>query len=522
MLVAVFLSMGWLTLGIGPIFPSPDESANAFFAQTFAETGVLIASEPLNEFVGGIIHPRSMVAPGTSILPASFLGFPILTGAMRYVFGTFGEFVFTPMLAISAVIALWWVVKRYVKDELFADLASLFLLTHPAFWYYGARVMMPNVAFVSLLILGVVCFVKACDKKSMVFGLCAGLIVGLGLSTRLVEAPILCVVAGIVLIRHYRSVSWRVLFGAIFGGLGILVAYLAMNADMYGSVMTTGYTIPAIALTPQEVSSTSIFTTIGHMVIPFGIHPKAMLVNAFWYGWWLFPLSSTLAVVGTGIAWRMKTHQKAWRTFVLCVVVASVWLIAVYGSWTIADNPDPKAITIGNSHVRYWLPLFAASSVLVALLCVQWLREMLPVHRGLRRSPWSIGVMVGVLLLQNWTAVFRGDDGLIAARAAAVVSEGKRDAVLEYTESDAVIIVDRADKYFFPARRVIVPLRDDSTYAAMPTLVQHVPLYYFGITFPEIDLAYLNEEKLLLMGLSITPIVTIDNETLYQISRIAL
>jgi hypothetical protein len=77
--------------------------------------------------------------------------------------------------------------------------------------------------------------------------------------------------------------------------------------------------------------------------------------------------------------------------------------------------------------------------------------------------------------------------------------------------------VDRADKYLFPSRQVIVPLRAERTYAMMPVIVPSIPLYYFGITFPENDVQYLNNERLASVGLRIESVVTVDDETLYRI-----
>ena len=526
-LALVMLSMGWLSVGTGNVFASPDENANAFFAQTFSETGSLIAFEPLNDIAQGIIHPRSTVAPGTVILPTSFLGFPLVTGVVRFAFGTIGMLAFTPIVAISAVLSLWWLVRRLTSDELLADLSALFMLTHPAFLYYSTRVMMPNVAFVSLLVIGVSLFVRSCEKRSTWLGIVAGVIAGIGLSMRLVEAPILMIVALIVLVAYRKSVPMKPLVSVTIGVVAVLIGYLAVNAHVYGSITATGYTLRDVRVVSDSASTiatTSPISSIVHLLLPFGFHPRAMLVNAFRYGWLLYPIPSSLAVFGAWFAWKSKEHQNAWRTFVTCLGVASIWMIVVYGSWSIADNPDPKAITIGNSHVRYWLPLFVASSVLASLAVVRSVRWMVARmkrrHHNISfqfRSIVHVIALVVVMTMLSAQTVFAGPDGLLAARAASMISGEKRAAVIVNTEESAVVIVDRADKYLFPYRRVIVPLRSDSTYAAMPTLAPIVPLYYFGITFPEIDLDYLNNVKLSAMNLSITPIVTIHDETLYRI-----
>lgn len=510
----VIATMGWLTVGTGGVFVSPDENANALFSQTFAETGSMIISEPLNTIAQGVIHPRSTIAPGTVLLPTSFLGFPFTTGVLRYAFGPFGQFAFTPIIAACGVAALWWMVRRLTKDERLADSAALFTLIHPAFWYYGARVMMPNVAFVSLLVIGVACFVLASVKRSFLFGFLAGAIVAVALTMRLVEAPIVMVVAMIPIIAYRKSLPWRAMCGAVVAGAMVLGAYLVANSALYGSALTTGYTLPDARSAVEAASSTSPLIEIGRLLLPFGFHPRAMIANAFRYGVLLYPVLSVFAVIGAYFAWTTKEHRKAWRTFVVCLGVASLWMVVVYGSWSIADNPDPKAITIGNSHVRYWLPLFVAASVLAGFAFLR-IRERMT--RGLRSTVGSIALFVIVITMSIQT-VFLGPDGLIAARAAAIASIEKRTSVLEHTESEAVVIVDRADKYLFPHRRVIVPLRTDSTYAAMPVLASVIPLYYFGITFPESDLTYLNEIKLAELGLMIEPVTTVRDETLYRIN----
>lgn len=521
---AVGLTMGWLTFGVTDVFTSPDESANAFFAQTFSQTGSLIANEPLNAIANGIIHPRSTVAPGVVILPTSFLGFPIMTGLLRFLLGTIAEFAFTPLIALIGIGALWLTIKRTTKNETLADLSAFFALIHPAFWLYSARVMMPTVTFVSLLLITVAVTAVAQKKNSTLLGLIAGLLLGLALSLRLVEAPILFLVCILVAIIYRKSLKIRPLISALLGVAIILLGYLFLNSHLYGSALTTGYTLPdtrssSLAQLAQDgTPSIAQVQQFPSLLLPFGFHERSMLKNAFWYGWFLFPFSTTLSLIGAWFAWQSTEHRKAWRTFVIALTVASAWMVAVYGSWQIADNPDPRAITIGNSHVRYWLPLFTASSVLVGLALVR--------SYGLIQRRWSskvavliIGIIITLITISQTLTVFTGPDGLIATRAALQTFQEKRSAILDATPSDAVIIVDRADKYLFPSRRVIVPLRSDSTYAAMPALAATVPLFYFGITLPQSDLDYLNTEKLSSSKLTIEPVITLNEETLYMIRQ---
>ena len=515
-LVLALCSMGWLTVGTGGTFASPDENANAFFARTLANAGTFCAPEPLNVLAEGLIHPRSTVGPGTCVLPSTFLGFPAVTGFVQFLFGDVGMFLVTPIIAIAAVMSFWWLVRRMTDNDRLADIAALLLLSHPAFWYYSARVMMHNVAFVGSLIIGIELFIRSHQKSSVFLAAVSGAVAAVGLSMRLVEAPIFFVIATIIVVVYRRSLPWKILGAAACGGAFILGFYLIINHQIYGSAFATGYNLPDVRIesTVASEGGATIVDRISALLLPFGFHPRAILRNVLQYGFSLYPLTSILAIVGAIVAWRSTTHRKMWRTLVVCLVVAAAWMGVVYGSWSMADNTDPRAVTVGNSHVRYWLPLFAAASILVPLGITNIARHF---FKDLRAGRIVLAVSLLVVLALNARIVFGGSDGLLATRAALHTFVEKREILLEITEDDAVIVVDRADKYLFPSRRVIVPLRSESTYAIMPTLAPIVPLYYFGITLPDADVMYLNQKKLSPLGLEIVHVQTIQEESLYRI-----
>lgn len=517
-LAIFFVSMFWLTVGTDRVYASPDENANAFFSQTFAKSFIFCAPQPLNDLAEGLIHPRSTIAPGTCIVPSTFLGFPFLLGVIFLATGYVGTVLATPILAIAGILALWWIVRTLTKNDRLADLSALLTIAHPAFWYYGARVFMNNVPFVALLIVAVALFIIAHRRRSVWIGVAVGVALSLALSFRLADAPIAVIVIGITIMLYRSRIVWRAIFGVVIGVLIMAALYLGVNAQTYGSFLVTGYNAPDLRtpLLSEEGlgvvgASPNVLSSIGSLLFPFGFHPRAIVANVFNYGFVLYPISSILALVGGIVAWRRREYRSDWRNFVIVGTVATAWMVVVYGSWRIIDNPDPLAITVGNSHVRYWLPLFVMSSVLSALV----LDELWKRLRGSMRS-----VVIGVLMVvvaMNAQTVFGGTDGFVATRAALMTFEQKRSVILTNTEPDAIVIVDRADKYVFPYRQVIVPLRSDSTYAILPTLVPVVPVYYLGITLPQKDLDHLNEVILAPMHLKAVLIITEQEESLYRI-----
>lgn len=522
-LAIIVVTMGWLSVGISDVFASPDERANAFFAQTFAENLSFCAQEPMNILAQGLIHPRSSVAPGTCILPASFLGFPVLAGLVMMVFGVFGssiaiasELLVTPILAVLGIAAWWWTVRRLTKNERIADIAAFVVLIHPAFWYYGARVMMHNVPFVALLMVTFAMGILALDRRSAQLALATGAIGAIALTMRLVELPLIVVIDCALLILYRRSIPWKLLTWAMIGAAVVLGGYLALNAATYGSPFATGYTLPDLRAASDVVAEapSTVDRALGFL-LPFGFHPRAMAKNVLAYGFQLYPILSILSIIGALLVWRAK--QRGWRVAAGLLFFASCWMAVVYGSWSVADNIDPRAVTVGNSHVRYWLPLFVASSVFVAYAVDRFMT------RSRAASIVATAALIGVSLTSAQT-VFGGTDGLLATRAALVTYEAKREMIVARTAcdqketSDIVVIVDHADKFLFPTCRVIVPLRAESTYAIIPTLVDG-GLYYFGLTLPEVDVAHLNDVKLKEMDLHIELVETLQDQTLYRIVR---
>ena len=134
-------------------------------------------------------------------------------------------------------------------------------------------------------------------------------------------------------------------------------------------------------------------------------------------------------------------------------------------------------------------------------------------------SGLALGALVALCVSLSIRMVFlQGQDALLQSVETVRASHAIQQDVLARTPVSSVIVVDRADKLFFPHRLVRYPLRSDQTYALLPRLVeQGIPLYYFGITFPPTDLAYLNEKKLAQSGLLIEWVQTYGEESLYRL-----
>lgn len=534
--VALAAAYAFLPLSSPPRSASPDENANLHFSRLFADTGTLWQFDSINLQAKGAVHPRSMRVAQDFIVPGGFIGLPVLYGGIAALLGNAVLPYLTPIVAVLAVVA-WGVLVTHLFGRRIGVLAAFLLAFHPVWWYETARTMQPNVLFVALIIFSLWCFltqpIHGVLRERTKFRLSehidpalAGTLLAFALAVRPSEAYWLIMAAAIVAFSYRATLPWRRLAVAAVFTVLTIAPFVMLNASAYGSPFATGYgaagDAPVIDL-PQGQGAALLSSVLGPfdaLLFPLGFAPADALrhFTAFGIGivwWWAVLVGCAFVALAADMRRLRASKEKPPRvalTFAALAAVISVWLILFYGSWTIRDNPDPNAVTIGSSYLRYWLPIYVLSTVPVA-----WLfNRASQVLRGGARTA-AVTLFVAMYLLSGATDVFLSpQEGLIATRASLYDSDEKARQIIVATPETSVIVVDRADKYLFPERRVIVPLRSEATYSTLGRLRTAAPLYYFGISFPERDLAWLRDTKLPPLGLSIVPVLTIGEETLYR------
>lgn len=509
---------------VSPTYGSPDETANAFFSETFAASGRLFSFEPLNTFLGDVLRPRSIISIDGRLLPVSFIGLPILFGFLIKIFGFWSLPIWTPLFAVAAVLA-WYAIIGKLFGRRLGFWSALLLFITPAWWYWTARPLMHNVLFVALLIFTTfflvarpIKFLK--EKIGWLDFVLAGVCVSLSVWVRTFEAAWIAPIVFLGLLVFWKKFFWQGAAFFVASAVLTMTPLLFLNSSLYGEPWGTGYSVNEVEavvgaeagdLTATELPAV-IETENPLSLLPFGLHPRLALQHILDYAllmfWWLaIPAAAGFIC----LVCRWDKEWKAWWFYLIVLAVLAAWLGLVYGSWTIYDNPD-KSVTIGNSYTRYWLPIFVMITPLVAAA----LLKIASLAKGLQPLVLAVGFII-VLVLSGNIVFFSSDDALWPMRARLVEAAVIHERVFELTELDSVIIVDRADKLFFPARRVRYPLRDETTYALMPKIVSEAPLYYYGIILPQTDLDYLNDEKLKGLGLGIKFVENFSKESLYKI-----
>ncbi len=526
----VFFIGTFVLIQYSDIYISPDGTANAFFAKQYSNTGTLKFFDQINVDLDDRIFPRSIIAKDGYYLPISFLGLPVLYGSFLYIFGDGVLNFITPVLAILAVFAFHKIITRIFNKEI-ANISALLLFFHPAFWYYSARGLMHNVLFSTLLIFSVYFILitpiklhlKKCENtigkikiwQTKIDLVVSGLLVGLALFVRTSEVYWvvgLILFLFIILRKHINKPDIFIfLIGIIIGVLPVLI----MNNNTYGDPLISGYTM---GMGDVEVSTVSIDSSVMSYLFPFGIHPRTAIKHMSDYGFALFWWLSIFVFAGIPVVQLKEKQSKQNKRLIYTVVflLLAVWLGFWYGSWIIFDNPDKTQLTIANSYIRYWLPVFIMSIPFIAGF-ILWISDK---SKSIFSKKIFTTTLVLLLVGLNINVTFfNGQDSLKEVSKTLSESTEIKNFTLSISDKDSVVIVDRSDKIFFPNRRVIYPLRSEKTYELLPELVNKNEVYYYGITLPEADVEYLNDKKLFGMSLQIEQIREFNKESLYKIYK---
>lgn len=535
--VAFFFVYSFLPMFAPARFNSPDEMANAFFSRTFAQNGSLWDFDALNLVLDGAIHPRSVNVVDDMLVPGGFIGLPVIYGVLTKVVGAWSLPFWTPLLAAAVAIFFGLTIRKFFGRRT-GTIATLLLMANPVWWYGASRTLYPNTLFAALVI-GCAWFMLAApiapifrerprafawlglsEQSTAAF---AGLLFGLALAVRPVEAYWLAPSAAILVIFGWRGLTKSRL--AVFAAAAFLalLPFLWLNRSLYGHWLNTGYGSAFSGASPVEMPGgwgARILGPVGPYLFPLGFAPrdalKALLSFGLGFFWWWTALVgaalAALAVTARSFAVRHKPWPRPAVVYAVVFAVMALWLVPAYGSYRPDDTSVAGAVTIGSSYFRYWLPLFVLS-----VLPVAWLIDRLLARQTGR---WGRVAVVAaafvVIVIPAKIAVFLSPaEGLLAVRQTLIRNDREISRVLELTEPDSVIICDQADKQLFPERRVITPLRSDATWKALAKISTGVKVYYYGVTFPEKDFDYLNGTILPPLGWRAEPVETFAVETLY-------
>ncbi len=516
-------------------FNSPDETANYYFSKIFAERTEIGYSEPLLKDTKGLLHPRSMAASsdGGRVVSAGFLGIVFLYGVLGKFFSSGAIPFFTPVIAVVSSVFFYFLLTEFFSKRV-ALLSSLLLLIHPAYWYYSNRGMFPNVLFLDLLIGGLFFLWRAFHFRTNLIFFISGFFVGLALIVRLSELPwvlFLLLFIWMCTIRRFR-VRGTCFF--LFGITIPLVILFWCNQQVYGNMFFSGYTQIGTHLSAGAMQTNGmqwwqniyfsvkfVLKSFLNTLFPFGFVFVEFKKNFLTYFVSLFWWFTVPAVVGIGsllfhVVRQIRHHIYSKELGYLCVFFAtSLWLIPFYGSWAVMDTITGEA-TIGNSYVRYWLPLYCFIIPLSAYgIC--YVYDHIRSFFGKK----SIAVVLFfIFVFFSYQSVFsQKTDGLISVAKHIQEYRDISLRVTNATEEGAVIFSNRSDKIFFPQRHSAQSFNGFGEVEIIPSLLKKAPVYYYGFE-DQVAGAEISEKYFSPFGLRLEHISDIAGvESLYRVVR---
>ncbi len=496
--LAAALLYSSFTWGLPARFNSPDEAANAYFASRVTQGVPLAAPQPV-AFSGiqNLVHPRSTTVVGNALIPSSFLGLPLIAGLVGRVFGASTLPYVTP-LGAALGLTCFYLVLRELFGRRAAALALLLLAFTPSYWYYHARSFYHNALFFDMLLASWWLVLRALKSGRTPYYLLGGLAWGLAVAFRSSEAFWMSAAMVVWVASAGYKVSWRKLATFVLGAFLAFTPVFITNYYIYGQPFSVGYQADLALPLGQVGPSGSLWA---QLVLPFGFHPRAIwsTVSRYLGGltWW-WAVLATLGVVSAVRWWPKFTREQ--RGWLLGSAVSVGWLLVLYGSWRFHDNPDPAAVTLGTSYMRYWLPVAALLLVPGAL----WLERLL------RQHWWRTLVPVVVLayaLVSAQLVLGNSTEGLLQVRRNIIRFEATSQAVQQLTEPSSVIVTELTDKFFWPERSVMQATPRE---VALPTVAEllhrSMPVYSFHPTWRPQDLATVNQTQLAPYHVRLTPV----------------
>ncbi|MCX6740465.1 MAG: hypothetical protein NTZ49_04530 [Candidatus Parcubacteria bacterium] len=482
----------------GSHFTWPDETANYFFIKNFVSQSNFSFAEPINLNVDNIIKPRSFNVYQGNLVPGSFLGMLLLYGLIGKIIGIGLVGFVTSLLAVIGVIFFYKLLLKIFEPKI-AFFSALLMFIFPGWWYYANFSFLPNTAFIAFLLVGFYLIVSLNQNiKINYLRIAVGLLfIALALAIRTNEFIWILGILLLLALVYRKNIKWQ--FGLIFCAICILVflPIFYFNQQTYGYFLSFGYlrlqngpTLASALPTEFKATSSEFINLTKFLILPFGLHPRAILANFNTYVLQLFPLYFVGALLGILIFFKKYQAQKQ-AVYFLVFFLVSIYLLAYYGSWIFEDVMTLQLNHLGISYVRYFLPIYILALPFAAIF-YYWLIGLFDGKK--LKIAAGIFVFISLFAFSLNLVYFSGEDNLIKIAGNLKDYQAISQKVLALTEDQAIIISQRSDKVFFPERKVIGRWQEDD-YDRWANIIENkVPLYYYSYEGED----FLNKFNLLL------------------------
>jgi hypothetical protein len=334
-------------------------------------------------------------------LPAAYAGLDALLGYRVLVW-------VSPVLGALGVLLMYILARRWRGPKVGLAAAALLAVT-PAYWYASVQPFTPAIPFVALLLAAAV----GLTGRRSISWLLGGLALGAALAIRPHEA---IWVLPLALLAVVRRASWRQVGLAALGAAAPLAVVAWLQLQTYGNILGTGYALASAGNGG-----------------PFSFGLRALATNVWRYILELHGYLLGLAAAGAALTLRGSVRN---GRYVGAVLVAAAGLLLIYGGYLVHDSPGVAEPTIGNSQVRYMLPLLVLLVPLAASLAN-------------RVSPVAAAAAIAIAATLSYGSVVAAPgDGTRAVQRTIRANASTQRVVLMLTDPETLVIAGRLDKLF--------------------------------------------------------------------------
>lgn len=455
------------------IFNSPDETANYVFSQEWRETRTFLLPFDREMNPDLVVRPRSVNIINDNYIPGGFLGLPFLLAIAESLVD--GSSLYVPaLISVIGVLCFYGILRRIFEEEV-ALVSTVVLFSLPQWWHFAAKGFLPNILFVSLLMIGGYLLIRAHELNKVhhyLLSLFSGFVLTYALFIRPAELGWVVLMFAFIFLIKRKELNYRVLILALIGGCIVVLLAAVLHNQTFGGVLNTGYDQLASASSQVEQAFGS---KLSLLLFPFGIDLKLVLQNTFNYWFKLFWWQVALVAIGVAVFLKKTNKKNEQVNYLVILVIISFYLLLFYGSWGITDDLDSGRISVGISYTRYWLPIFIGSLPFLVLGM-----------RALARK-FSTNFIVFILLVFTVISghvffVYSAKDNLSDIQKSVVNYSHVRGEIEKLTDENSVIISERNDKVFWPIRDVIHYQDQDFSFVdSLEALVQVRPIYWATI-----------------------------------------
>lgn len=409
---------------------SPDATAIRVLAKHFTEHHSLIWQN-FNSWPVEIFNLRSFNITSLGAGPGTFIGLPLFYGLSQVIFGQLTIFINAILAALGAW--LMFILTRNLFNDRLALLAQLLIIINPAYWYNAAQAYTWTIPFLVCVLGSLILLTKV--KYSAVSLIISGALFSLAAAIRTSE--IIWLVPLFILVIWWTKQPWRQILIWLIGLI------------LFGKLITYGqsvYTDPQLNMVynPQILQQANS---------PFSVNIISLVKNIWWYflqwQWWI-----TIPTL-IGIYLWLKDHVFKRCLYLWGILILIVGQLFIYGSWLVADSPGIAEPTIGNSHIRYWLPMFFGLVPALALLINKLFEDK---KTSLLGGGLTLIYVIGALTL----VLTANNDSLLNVKKTLADNAVTRQEILNITTANTLVIAGRADKFLIDVRPVTFTVNDSA------------------------------------------------------------